>query len=237
MKNQKNVAWGILLILLSVYIVVNKLGIFPKIPVVSILLSLVFIYFIVKGIKKRNYFEIFFPAALIGCLFDDEISHIIGYNFNDLTPWSLLLVALLLSIGFEILFKKDSFIKIGDGMHGTFSEESSSDGFVKIETAFDNSTRYINSACFESALISNSFGKNVVYFNNAIIKDNNAFISVENSFGQTIIYIPKEWRVDVTRECCFGNIKVVGNCTTDVTAPFVKIKAEVAFGDIEIIYV
>ena len=54
MKDRKSVIWGILLILLAAYVVVNKLGLFVDIPVVSILLSVVFIYFIINGIIKRN---------------------------------------------------------------------------------------------------------------------------------------------------------------------------------------
>ena len=40
MKDRKSVIWGILLILLALYVVVNKLGLFIDLPVVSILLSI-----------------------------------------------------------------------------------------------------------------------------------------------------------------------------------------------------
>ena len=58
MKDRKSVIWGILLILLALYVVVNKLGLFIDLPVVSILLSILFLYFIYDGIVKRNFFEI-----------------------------------------------------------------------------------------------------------------------------------------------------------------------------------
>ena len=187
MKNRKSVIWGILLILFAAYVVVNKLGVFVDIPVVSILLSVVFIYFIINGLIKRNFFEVFFPAALIGCMFDEEIASFTGTEFDKLTPWTLLFVAVLLSIGFDMIFKKNNYIRIGhDEFHGNFTEETSEDGFVKIDSAFDGATRYVNSPCFERAQIHNTFGKNVVYFNNAIMKNGNATINEENCFGQTV---------------------------------------------------
>ena len=238
MKNRKSVIWGILLILFAAYVVVNKLGVFVDIPVVSILLSVVFIYFIINWLIKRNFFEVFFPAALIGCMFDEEIASFTGTEFDKLTPWTLLFVAVLLSIGFDMIFKKNNYIRIGhDEFHGNFTEETSEDGFVKIDSAFDGATRYVNSPCFERAQIHNTFGKNVVYFNNAIMKNGNATINVENSFGQTVLYIPKTWRADVIRDCSFGDVKIFGSGNADMDAPYVKIKAEVAFGDIEIYFV
>ena len=59
MKDRKSVIWGILLILLALYVVVNKLGLFIDLPVVSILLSVLFLYFIYDGIVKTNFFQIF----------------------------------------------------------------------------------------------------------------------------------------------------------------------------------
>ena len=238
MKNRKSVIWGILLILLAAYVAVNKLGLFVDIPVVSILLSVVFIYFIINGIIKRNFFEVFIPAALIGCMFDTEIASFTGTDFDKLTPWTLLFVAVLLSIGFDMIFKKNHNIQIGHNeFHGNFTEETSENGFVKIDSAFDGATRYVNSPNFESAQIHNTFGKNVVYFNNAIMKNGNAIIDVENSFGQTVLYIPKTWRADVIRDCSFGDVKIFGSGNADMDAPYVKIKAEVAFGDVEIYFV
>ena len=137
-----------------------------------------------------------------------------------------------------MIFKKKHNIHIGHNeFHGNFTEETSENGFVKIDSAFDGATRYVNSPNFERAQIHNTFGKNVVYFNNAIMKNGNAIIDVENSFGQTVLYIPKTWRADVIRDCSFGDVKIFGSGNADMDAPYVKIKAEVAFGDVEIYFV
>lgn len=238
MKDRKSVIWGILLILLALYVVVNKLGLFIDLPVVSILLSVLFLYFIYDGIVKRNFFEIFIPMALIACMFDDQISYVIGDAFYRLTPWTLLFVAVLISIGCDMIFKKkDNYSIPQKEFRGTFVEDVSDNGFVKIDSAFDGATRYVNSPCFERAQIHNTFGKNTVYFDNAIMKNGNALIEVENSFGQTVLYIPKTWRADIVRDCSFGDVKIYGSGNADMDAPYVKIRAEVAFGDVEIYFV
>ena len=69
------------------------------------------------------------------------------------------------------------------------------------------------------------------------MKNGTAIIDVENSFGQTVLYIPKTWRADVIRDCSFGDVKIFGSGNADMDAPYVKIKAEVAFGDVEIYFV
>lgn len=237
MKNKSSVIWGILLILLAAYVVVNKLGILSNVPVVSILLAIVFVYFIIKGLIKRNFFEVFIPIALIGCLFDDEIAKFTDYEFTKLTPWTLLFVAVLLAIGFSMIFKEKKHFGIHhDEFHGNYSEETSTDSIVKIESNFGSSTRYVNSPSFEQANIENNFGKNVVYFNNAIMKNGNAVIKAKNNFGQTCIYVPRTWRVDVIRSCAFGDVKIFGSGNNDMDAPFVKIFTEVAFGEVDIYF-
>lgn len=237
MKDRKSVIWGILLILLAAYVVVNRLELFPKLPIISILLTLVFIYFIIKGIMKRNFYEIFIPAALIGCMFDDEITDLIGYKFNSLTPWTLLFVALLLAIGFDMIFKRKKHFGVHyDDFHANYTEETSEDGHVRIESSFNGATRYVNSPCFETADIENNFGKTIVYFNNAVMKNGKARVKAENNFGQTVIYVPKTWRVNVVRDCSFGDVKIYGTGNNDMDAPFCEIIAEVAFGEIDIYF-
>lgn len=237
MKNRKSVIWGLLLILLAIYVVVNRLGLFIDIPIVSILLSLVFVYFIINGIIKRNFFEIFIPAALIGCLFDNEIASFTGTDFDKLTPWTLLFVAVLLSIGFDMIFKKKpDFQHMHDEFHGNHSSESTQNGYVEIHSSFDDATRYVNSTDFERADIYNIFGKNVVYFNNAIMKNARAVMNIENKFGESVVYIPRTWRAEIVRNASFAEVSVIGSGNNDMDAPYVKINASCAFGDIKIYF-
>lgn len=235
MKNKKSVIWGLLLILLAAYVVVNRLGLLIDIPVVSILLSLVFLYFIINGIIKRNFFEIFLPAALIGCLFDTEIAQLTGTEFDKLTPWTLLFVAVLLSIGFDMIFKNNKIHHNNyRNVQGNSYTENSTEGYVVIKSSFDGATRFVNSPDFERADISTMFGQNIVYFNDAIMKKGSAVIYIDNKFAQTVIYIPNTWRANIIRDCSFGDIETFGSGNNDMDAPYVQINATAAFGNIEI---
>lgn len=54
MKN-KNALYGILFILVAVCLVVNKLDLIPHIPVTKIILTCVFIYMLIQGIRKMEF--------------------------------------------------------------------------------------------------------------------------------------------------------------------------------------
>lgn len=89
---------------------------------------------------------------------------------------------------------------------------------------------------FTGADIENDFGQTIIYFDNALMKNNEAIVKVENNFGETILYFPKEWRMELKEEKAFGSISCKGRYSTDMNAPVVKVKAECNFGSIKIYF-
>ena len=61
-----------------------------------------------------------------------------------------------------------------------------------------------------------------------------ALIVIENNFGETNIYLPKMWRVEMLENGIFSNIQTFGVANSDLDAPLVKIKASANFGQINI---
>jgi predicted membrane protein len=220
---KKSVFWGLLFILLGVYLIVSRLGLIPKLPVITIAFTVLFLYIIIRGVIKRNFFMIFLPAALIGCMYAEP------WNITRITPWPLLIAALFVSIGLTMIFKdsrkKTEWKKV--------TQEDSSEIMINL---FGETSKYVNDSSFSKAMIKNTFGQFNVYFNNAIIANNHAVVEVDNRFGEVDLYLPGTWRVDVQRENAFGVVQMHGNGNADADAPLVQILANCSFGEINIYF-
>ena len=55
-----------------------------------------------------------------------------------------------------------------------------------------------------------------MYFNNAVLANGRATLYVDNTFGETCIYIPRTWRLDLKKNNSFGDIAVRGNGNNDI---------------------
>ena len=166
--------------------------------------------------------------------------------FTALTPWTVLLAALLGSIGLSLIFKRGWIIehmpfshKHSSKYNNYFSNESgaSDENRVKFETCFGSSVRYINCPEFEYANLSVGFGEMEVFFDNAIIHNGNACVEVSVGFGEMRLYIPKTWNVINDAEAKFGDIKEEGIKQPSESAPNLHLIGSIGFGDLTITYI
>lgn len=233
MKTRK-VFWGVFFILAAVYVIVSKLSILPDIGVFRILLTVGSIWILLEGIRYLNFYGILFPIAFICIIYDKQL------GITALTPWTVLGAALLGSIGLSILFRsRKKNWKTGfdwDGRFGAAATEQYHGDHVKCENNFGSAIRYINSDNFCNAELENNFGSLTVYFDNAVIQSPSAYVSVECNFGETNLYIPKEWKVENCMERAFGSVsekgKPLGSSNT-----VLYIRGSANFGAIHIYYV
>lgn len=230
----KKIFWGVFFILAAVYVVVSKLGMLPDIGTFKILLSAFLIALAIDGIRYLRFFELLFPLAFIGILYDEAL------GITALTPWTLLWAAFFGSIGLSLLFrgkKKKSGVSFeisGDGA-GSSTEQCSGER-IRCENNFGSAIRYINSDNFISASLENNFGNMSVYFDNAIVQGGSASVNVENNFGETNLYIPKEWKVNNNVSRSFGGVNEKGK-NTGTSNTVVFINGQTDFGVINLIYI
>lgn len=238
--NFRNIFWGLCFSIGAVLLVISELGIIGDLEILSIFITAVCGAVMINGIRKINFWEILFPLAIAGWVWDDEL------HITQITPWTLLMAAVLLSIGLNFLFKnirkkRHNKIIFEGEIPTNFSNMSKSyketDGNeVRFENNFGQTTKYINSPAFKYGSFENNFGTMSIYFDNTIIEGGQATIKVENSFGETVIYIPSTWKVDNHISTGFGAVRVKGNSTTTGT-PVLQIYGEASFGDVVISYI
>jgi len=101
MKRER-VFWGLVLILGGVFLIISKLGYFPDINVFSLLLTILLAVIILKSLIRVNFPGILFPIAFISIIYDDQL------GITSITPWTVLVAALLGSIGLSMIFHRHS---------------------------------------------------------------------------------------------------------------------------------
>lgn len=237
---KKSVIWGLVLILVGVYLVVSRIGLIPDLPFFTVVFTILFVYTAVQGLFMKSFTMMLTSVALLGWIYQDYL------KIDIIAPWPLIPAALLVGIGLDLIFKnvfrkknkKQKNIHYAAGHHGNVQGpyiENIPDGeFVNVANTFGAISKYVNSGVFREAKIKNSFGSCNVYFNNAIMKENQAVIKVENSFGEINLYFPATWRISTKQSASFGDIQFHGMASTNPESPCVYIDAESCFGSINV---
>lgn len=233
MKNSK-IFWGLFFILAAVYVVVSKFGILPDVGAFNIMFTVFLIWMLIEGIRRISFYEILFAIAFFCIVYKEPL------GITALSSWTILVAALLGSIGLSMMFgdvgKKRRIQKMEHMGFGTSDGEQCTGEQLRIENNFGSAIRYVNSDNFKNARIENNFGALSVYFDNAMIQDGSAAVNVENNFGETNLYIPKEWQVRSTLERAFGTINQNGTCLGSGNT-VLYINGSANFGVINIHYV
>ena len=232
MRN-KNYFLGIIFVLAAVSMLLGNFHFFYPISTVKVLITVLLLYIIVKNIPYRNYFNILVPEAFIFILYDDFLP------FTILTPFSVLAAAVLGSIGLSFLFPNHSPYKPDISFH--FDSDASAyqnESDVNCSIAFAGCTKYFESKDFRRAYLKCSFGTLKAYFDHAEIIGTSADIYVDNSFGETNLFLPKEWDVHIDASTTFGDITEIHKSPSiSDDAPLVSIHGNISFGDCKIFYI
>lgn len=229
---KKDIFWGLIFILAAILIVVNRLGFFTEISIFEIVVTIILIGIIIKSIIHVNFPGILFPIAFLCIIYAKE------WNITNLTPWPVLLTALLGSIGLSMIFKKQNCWNHHHCHNEHFSEviDQPDDNVVNCSVSFGSSMKYINTDNFEKANIKCSFGAMKIYFDNAIISSGYADIYLDVSFGGVELYIPRTWKIENEVNTSLGALDEK-NRKIDSDSPVVTIRGNISFSGVEIIYI
>lgn len=190
----KNIFWGAVLIIAALVLLFNKLGYFHGINGFSIVASVFLLATLVDSLIRVNFGGILFSLAFIGILFDEQL------GITAITPWTILLAALLGTIGLSLIFHKKRHHWFSHNnkeleLYGGEDAMTEDEGHIKIRNSFGSTIRYINSDCLERVDVTSEFGAVNLYFDNAVLKDGKACINFDLSFAGAEIYVPKTWTV------------------------------------------
>ncbi len=239
----KSVLNGILLIILAACLIFWKMDVFnfpaffEGVSVVGIIIAFIMAIAVVQNIIELNYGGIFIPLAIIACIFDKPL------GIEAITPWIVIIAAILLTIAFEMIFPKKKHGWHNKHSHwgkDKFTEESSENengSYIMHSSRFGSSTKYIRSQNLEQADLSSQFGELSVFFDQAQAPTGKVTIYVNASFGEMDIYIPKTWNVHNKVSTAFGDCDDRCSQFCEITENQIQcyIEGNVSFGELKLI--
>lgn len=225
--------WGIGFILLAVALVLDAIGVLStvtvavgEISVLAIIAGLLLLCFAIARLCRGKIGDIFVPLALIFMLFEKNIAyvfHIGDESGNIINNWLLLLSAVLVWIGWSILF---SGIKIRRKKK-EYNFSGSSGSYSNIGSA----VKYIDCENFKYESIENHLGTCTVFFENVDKYEGGGVLALENNLGTTTVNVPKDWRVVMEIDNSLGHSSVP---TSEASGPLLIIKGENNLGSVNV---
>lgn len=232
MKKER-IFWGVLFILAGIFLVIGKLGYFPEMNVFSLLLTVFLVVVIVKSLLRLNFAGILFPIAFLSIIYDKQL------GITAITPWTVLIAALFGSIGLSMIFHKHTKWINHDHNCEDYKFEKidvEDENNVAFKNSFGASIKYINTDNFEQGDFDCSFGAMKVYFDNAVMSDENAIVRINASFSGIELYIPKTWNVNDKTNVFLGSVSEK-NRNNQTATNNLTLVGEVRFSGVEIIYI
>lgn len=232
--NADKIFWGFCFLGGAAALIFSKLGYLTDISILSVFLTILFLWMFIKGLATLNFGEILFSVALMACVYAKPL------GITELTPWTVLGAALLGTIGLNLLFPKKHKWHVHS--HPQKDEEVidiPDEEVIHFSNSFGGTIKYINSDNFKKANLETSFGEMKAYFDNAVIQQGTAQVNIKASFGAMILYIPKTWKIVDNTSVSFGALEIKNPTTCEYQEgnPVLYITGEVAFGGAEIYYV
>lgn len=231
MKN-RNIFWGLIFIIAAAFVLLNNLDFFEGINLGSTLLTVFLACCILKSLRPVNFFGILMPLAFLCILYDEEL------HLEAITPFPVLAAAILGSIGLGFIFPtrpgQNGHIFGGD----VFCDkvEHINDPDVNCTVTFGETSKYVDTPDFRQAYLKCTFGTLKVFFDHTQINGDSAEIYVETAFGETELYLPRDWNVKLEATAAFGDINEVHRTTT-AGFPVVTIRGNVSFGECKVYYI
>ncbi|GFZ33031.1 membrane protein [Clostridium zeae] len=233
---KERVFWGLAFILGGVFLVISKLGLFPDINIFSLLLTVFFVVVIVKSLFHMNFPGVLFPVAFLCIIYDKQL------GITSITPWTVLIAALFGSIGLSMIFHNHNHSKWIHTIKGSDEDykfdkiDIEDESHIIFRNSFNATTKYINSDDFEQADFNCSFGALKVYFDNAVMRNDNAIVRINASFSGVELYVPKTWNVVDKTNGLFGAVDEK-NKSDKVITNTLTLVGDISFSGVEIIYI
>ena len=229
--NNNSIFIGAVLIFLAIYLIISRLGGGFKLPVFSLCWTAFLVYVMIRGFKKRVFSQIFIPAALLAWQYDD-ILHI-----EAITPWVVLLAAVMLSAGCDMIFKKRVPMISVNGKNGPYSNCSvDENGKLVIDNGMGETTRYLSGEELTEVKIDNGLGKCTVYFEGCTMRNGIVNVEVDNGLGAVQIFCPKEWSINLTQDNALGSVSISGDPSSDPQAPCFNVHVDNGLGSVNITF-
>lgn len=234
------VFWGLFFLVAAAAVALSTLGIFTLSGINNIgwlVLAIFLLALAIASLFKLNWFGLFLPLAGIATIANYQTDYLSISGDNIAAVW---IVAVMLSIGFTILFHRSwrsKYRRHYRKRHGKTSASSrDADNEVYVNASLGSTVKYIDSDDFQRAVLKCELGSITAYFDNAKIKGDNAEIVIDGSLSGFVLYIPKDWRLVNNTRCSLGGVSESNRSSAKATKT-VTLTGNLDLSGVEITYV
>ena len=234
MKKSK-VFWGIIFIAIAIFWILSGLGLIKGVQTSHIIFSGIWGAMAIVGIFSLDPWETFFGLAFLSIVWDREL------GIENLTPWPVIGIAFLLSIGFTMIFsgKRSKWKKQLKKEEKKCNQEHVEGEHIYKVNKLSGTEEYIDSKNLKSIEVVNKAGGMEIYLDKAQAAGEVVFMKIECIAGGVEVYIPNNWKVESNVKCIAGSVELPsdnprGEAINDVT---LKISGQVKAGGVEVVRV
>lgn len=237
--------WGIFFLAAAALVVVNQMGILTyKLGFWAIIGSIIFVLSLIDGIINRRITESVFSIAFLLMIYAQPL------HITKLVPWTILLAAVLISIGLGIIFRnrfhtvayankkiKDFRNKRESISDHIFTDTVSNDkgAHVVIDQTFSDTSRYIHSKELETIDVNGKMGDINIYLDNAQAASDTVVMNLNITMTDLNIFLPLSWQIDNNLGTSLGELEIEG--TSNGGGPTLLLQGHASLSDIDIKYV
>lgn len=232
MKSFSKTMWGLFFLCGAAAIITYSTIGFGTISLFTVLISIFLVVLLIQSIIKLNFFGIFSSLAIALIMYSEPL------GFIELSPWYVILAAVLATIGCYILFGNKVKSNLKKDAVNAFSQNSfesvnsTSDNIVNCNVSFGSEVKYIQSQSMVRSNISASFSGVKLYFDKCLLHSNGAQIYIDASFSGIELFLPKEWNVVNQIETSLGGVEIKGAFTP--SGPLVMLTGKASLSGITV---
>ena len=214
--------WGVGLIAAAVFLVIDQLHLLPfTIGFWAIFWTVVFVASLITSVINKNLYGAIFSIAFLVIVYAKPL------HISALSPWTILLVAILVSAGISLIFRnsfKPTIIINGKKVNANWSDlinknfkadnviTDNSFGVdsdnVVISGKMTEASRYIHSQNLKTVTIDSSMGDVSVYLDDAKAAGYEVIMNINTSMCDVDVYIPSDWQVENNMQNSLSDVDI-----------------------------
>lgn len=214
--------WGVGLIAVAVFLVIDQLHLLPfTIGFWAIFWTVVFVASLITSVINKNLYGAIFSIAFLVIVYAKPL------HIAALSPWTILLVAILVSAGISLIFRngfKPTIIINGKKVNANWSDlinknfkadnviTDNSFGVdsdnVVISGKMTEASRYIHSQNLKTVTIDSSMGDVSVYLDDAKAAGDEVIMNINTSMCDVDVYIPSDWQVENNMQNSLSDVDI-----------------------------
>lgn len=237
--------WGIFFLACAGFVVANQMGILTyKLGFWAIVGTIIFALALIDGVVNLRITESVFSIAFLLMIYAQPL------HIARLVPWTILLAAVLISVGLGIIFRnrfhtvvyankkiKDFRNKRENLSDHIFTDTVSNDNgaHVVINQNLSDASRYVHSKALETIDVNGKMGDINIYLDDAQTAGNQVTMLLNITMSDLTVYVPLSWEVNTDINPTFGDLEIDGS--SNGGGPTLIITGHASMSDIKIKYV